>query len=857
MLSFRVGICVALCLSLAAQAHSAEPAIESVSQLILQRGSSSEVELVGAGLKECRELVFYSQGIRCTKVEPIDEYSLKVTIEVDNDCRIASHPFRLRNDEGFSNLRTLRVSRFVVVTEPARKQVDELIPIGQLPATLSGILEDGDYDRYSVSLAKGQRFTAEVEAIRLGGELLDTVLTVTDPNGNVIAMNDDGPLLHQDPAVSFLAESSGTYTIEVRESNYGGSSTAQYALHLGSFPASGIAYPAGGPAGQSLSVQILSVASATEAPVAQDMAAQDTATHNTALEHSATQNTETQNTTSNSSRTSLMGVQRVMLPEPGNDFQLFATDASGSSAAPIPFRVSPFPNIVEQEPNNEPRATASTMSRSAAPVAFNGIIQSERDIDYFAFEATQGEALQIEVFADRIGSPIDTFLLLLDSTGQMLVQNDDWGSQDSRLEWTAPQTGTYWLAIHDKLHRGASNGVYRIELTPLEPALTAFLPRPDRLSQRKQTLGVPQGNRVLARVGVLRENAEGSDITLRFTDLPNGVNASPVFVAPNEFWALAILEAGPEAPIAGALSRVVPSTTVAGKSLEGEFRQVVDLITETADRLYESAVVDRLAVAVTPALPFSIELAQPETTLPLGGTLDITIRLTRDAGFTAPVRVEWPFLPDGCVAEPFIVIEGDQSVGHFTISASPQTPVGDFKLAAVAHVSLADARISRVSGSNSSESSSENWFAFKDRDVSSQLVDLTIAASPVIGEFLPLAAEQGTTVKVQCKLTKAGPVPKQLHCELEELPNRITAPAIDIDSDESIVEFDLKVPGDAPLGSFSRIQCRLSGVLNDSKVSFVVPARSALEITEPGKLFRADDGRVLSPLEALREQNGK
>lgn len=252
MLSFRVGICLALCLSLAGQAHSAEPAIESVSQLILQRGSFSEVELVGAGLKECRELVFYSQGIRCTKVEPVDEYSLKATIEVDDDCMIASHPFRLRSDEGFSDLRTLRVSRFAVVKEPTREQVDEVLPIRQLPSTLSGILEDGDYDRYSVSLTQGQRFTAEVEAIRLGGELLDTVLTVTDSGGNVIVTNDDGPLLHQDPAVSFIAESSGTYTIEVRESNYGGSSTAQYALHLGSFPASGIAYPAGGPAGQSL-----------------------------------------------------------------------------------------------------------------------------------------------------------------------------------------------------------------------------------------------------------------------------------------------------------------------------------------------------------------------------------------------------------------------------------------------------------------------------------------------------------------------------------------------------------------------------------------------------------------------------
>lgn len=828
-LPLRLGLVLTLSLLAVSGSIASEPSLESVSPLMVQRGGSCQVELVGAGLENCREVLFYSDGIRCTRVEAVDAYRAIATLAVDADCRIASHPFRVRSDDGFSELRTLRVSRFAVTKESVRERVDAVIPIPSQPITICGVLQDGEYDRYSVSLKTGQRFTAEVEAIRLGGDLLDTQLTVTDPTGSLTAINDDGALLHQDPAVSFVAAVDGIYTIEVRETSYGGSATAQYALHVGPFPPGGVAFPAGGQAGKPLSVEVLSVS-----------------THPAGAASTAV----------NASP----GLrQHVILPEAGADFQLFATDQWGSSATAITFRVSPFPNVLEQEPNDELSALTKAVSPAAAPIAFNGIIQDAGDIDYFAFHAEQGEALQVEAYADRVGSPVDTFVSLLDATGVTLAQNDDWGSQDSRIEWTAPAAGTYWLAVRDKLDRGSADGVYRIELTSLKPWLTAFLPRPERTSQDKQTIHVPQGNRGLAKVGVRRSNTQGSHVSLTFTDLPAGVSASPVFVAPDKFWTLAVLEAAPEAQTRGTLSRVVPSTTVDGTTISGEFRQVVDLIAETADRVYESVEVDRLAIAVTPAIPFSIDLLQPQAALAVGGTIELEVRLKRDASFSAPVRVELPFLPDGCIAEPFIVIESGQNAGRFKVSANSQTEVGNFNLAAVAQVSLAESRSrsARPSGSATSASNDENWFALKGREVASRTIELSVAESPLTGEFQPLAAEQSTTVKVHCKLRKSGPVPEQLHCELEGLPNRITATPIDIDSAEALVEFELVVPSDAPLGSFSQIQCRLSGVFHGSEVSFVVPAHSALQVTEPGKLFRGQDGRVLSPLESLREQNGK
>ncbi len=822
--------------------HAAEPSVESLSPRVLQRGVTSQVKFVGAGLTHCRELKFYSPGIQCSNLEVVDDYSVIAILKVDPDCKIAGHAFRLRSDEGFSELRTMHVSRFPVMIEPERKSVDEVIAIStkatdspqDQAVTIVGVLQDGDYDRYKVALKKGQRLTAEVEAIRLGGDLLDTVLTVTDPKGQVVAINDDGPLLHQDPNLSLLADVEGDYTVEVRESNYGGSATAQYSLHLGSFPAAAVAFPAGGQAGQATTVKLLTVADKLE----------------------------------NSAR-----MQLVVVPEDATEFQLFATDEFGTSATPIPFRVSTYPNVMEREPNDTLRDGANSVdagsSSPSAPIAFNGILQKSDDFDYFPFQATKGESLRIEVFAYRVGSPVDPLLYLFNAAGQPLAQNDDNGSHDSCIEWTAPATGVYWIGIHDKLNRGWVDGVYRIELEQTEPSLTAFLPRPDRTSQRKQTISVPQGNRVIAKVGLLREGLDGIPAQLRFADLPPGVQASPVYVAPNEFWALAVLEANPDAPLAGTLSQVIPAVEKSGRSVTGSFRQVVDLIAESADRLYEATTVDRLAVAVTPAMPFSVDMLQPQTELPLGGTLDLVIRLNRtlpktdDASptkqFTAPVKIEFPFLPDGCVSEPFVIIDGDKSEGVFRISASPDALVGEYKLAAVASVHLTNDRnrSARSGSKEKSNSSSENWFAFKDREIATQLIDLKITTSPLTGDFQSMAVEQGGKLKVRCKLSKLGLIPEQLHCELEGLPNRIVAPAVNQASSADVVEFDVLVPNDAPLGVFSNIQCRLSGELQGSQVSFVVPSRTDLHVTEPGKLFRADDGRVLSPLEALRKQNAK
>ena len=58
----------------------------------------------------------------------------------------------------------------------------------------------------------------------------------------------------QDPFVSLIAPSNGTYIVQLREVTYGGSDKCQYLLHLGAFPRPSVVFPLGGQAGETLAL---------------------------------------------------------------------------------------------------------------------------------------------------------------------------------------------------------------------------------------------------------------------------------------------------------------------------------------------------------------------------------------------------------------------------------------------------------------------------------------------------------------------------------------------------------------------------------------------------------------------------
>ena len=102
--------------------------------------------------------------------------------------------------------------------------------------TVNGVAQNEDVDYFEINATQGQRISAEVEAIRLSGPLVDPYVAILDENRFEIATSDDSELLLQDSTTSVIAPKTGKYYVEVRESSYRGNGSFRYRVHIGSFP---------------------------------------------------------------------------------------------------------------------------------------------------------------------------------------------------------------------------------------------------------------------------------------------------------------------------------------------------------------------------------------------------------------------------------------------------------------------------------------------------------------------------------------------------------------------------------------------------------------------------------------------
>ena len=77
--------------------------------------------------------------------------------------------------------------------------------------------------------------------------------------------------------------------------------------------------------------------------------------------------------------------------------------------------------VLEHEPNDTPQ----TAQEISVPGEFAGQFQAPGDTDYFKFHAREGQVFTIEVFADRLGSQADPYLVVeqveLNSKGREFV----------------------------------------------------------------------------------------------------------------------------------------------------------------------------------------------------------------------------------------------------------------------------------------------------------------------------------------------------------------------------------------------------------------------------------------------------
>ncbi len=95
----------------------------------------------------------------------------------------------------------------------------------------------------------------------------------------------------------------------------------------------------------------------------------------------------------------------------------------------------------------------------------NNYIGVAGDVDYYVFYGDVGEQYVIEVEASTLGSDLDPVLTLYDADGEtVLAENDDYGSYDSRIDFTVPADGYYYLRVREYNHtiEGGPRHFYRL-----------------------------------------------------------------------------------------------------------------------------------------------------------------------------------------------------------------------------------------------------------------------------------------------------------------------------------------------------------------------------------------------------------
>src|SRR5204863_4047008 len=171
------------------------------------------------------------------------------------------------------------------------------------------------------------------------GSPLDSVLTLRDAGGKVLATNDD--FRGKDAALAFTAPAAGEYTIEVRDVDTGGGPAYGYRLIATGGPYLRTTYPLGAPAGTLCDLSLFGL----------NLGALGKTTDFYSVPFDAAQ-------------------ARVALPAAPGGVKTFQVATSGGMTNPCALRVLDVPDIREQEPNDEP----SQAQRVSVPGVAHGRI---------------------------------------------------------------------------------------------------------------------------------------------------------------------------------------------------------------------------------------------------------------------------------------------------------------------------------------------------------------------------------------------------------------------------------------------------------------------------------------------------
>ncbi len=501
--------------------------------------------------------------------------------------------------------------------------------------------------------------------------------------------------------------------------------------------------------------------------------------------------------------------QEVKLPENASDkYGVFAELDGQTAPSPNWIRVSPFPNVLASTDASD-REHATTVDLPP-PFALNGIISKKGETDWFSFHATKGVPLEMNVFARQLRSPMDSVLEVFDTKGRSVAVNDDAGGPDSALKFTPAETTNYFVAISDTLGNFGRDFTYRIEVTPAtSPGIAVKIPEVARNdTQSRQFIAVPRGNRFATLISAKRSNVSG-ELYFDLPGLPAGVTMSADTFAGNVDSGPLVFEAAPDAPIGGKLLDLTATGTNANGKVTGHFRQDVELVEGPNNTSYYRTSVDKICVAVVKEAPFRLRIVEPKAPMVQSGSLALEIVAERKPGFEEPIELAMVWNPPGISSQSEATIAKDATNVFYQLNATDTAEVRSWKITVVGHAQVDGGQVY----------------------VSAQLARIEIASPFLGGKIHKLKVNTGNPATLIVDLEPLKPFDGKAKIRLAGLPEKITAPEMEIDKDTRQISFPLTVDAKCAPGSAKNLFCAVTVMQNGQPIPHNIASGGILRIT--------------------------
>lgn len=515
---------------------------------------------------------------------------------------------RVATDQAVSSVSHLMVTDYPVFREDEKKvnNTRDQAAAVTIPSAICGRVEKAeDVDFYSFEGKAGQEVTAELFAQRVTAGvhgmvvrgpliyLMDGLMTLYGPNGQVVAQNDN--FAGGDSFIGVTLPEDGTYFLEVRDARYAGTGRYVYCVELASRPYAHATFP--------LSVQRGVTANAV------------------AIGHGLGESTDVE-------------VQGTADAPSGISRQRLQTALGETN--PVSVIVSDHPQIVATGQN----VSLETAQPLGFPVGINGRFPEQEGAHYYSFDAKKGDSFLFEVTARRIGLPLDSVLEVYDAAGKMLKESDDYlQTKDSKFYWNAAADGQYVLAVRDLHGRGGERFLYHLKAERSGPEF--------EVHGEYYYSQLAPGTNMMWFAKLTRINAFDGPVEIVVENLPPGVEAEPLTIPPGMIHGAIILKCAADAKINASLVRVSGRATLPGR--DGSDVEAIRYGRVTCEQQSSGGgqarwPINTQIVGVTKPLDLlKVEAEPKEVTLKPGEKQEITVRIERQKGFTDPVTLAMSF----------------------------------------------------------------------------------------------------------------------------------------------------------------------------------------------------------------------